>query len=692
MDVLIRITPPRPEYQAPRPDLNLNLVIDRSGSMEGAKIALTRKAASLAVRYLQPSDYLSIVIFDDRVDVLIPSQAVRRPEQLLPLIEGIQVRGSTALYTGWAQAATEGGRHLAATRLNRVVLLTDGQANVGQTNPDVICNAVHQAAVQGLQTTTLGFGADYNEALLRSMAASGGGNHFFVESPEQLTQVFEVELDALASTVGSQTRLRLLPLAEGVTIEPLGEIESRDGAFLLSDLIADFRIEQLFRLHLPAGVAAPVTARLSWHSPHDGQEHGLDIPLELPLLTSAQRLAVEAHPEVEQSLAVAMAARARREAMAAMQAGRRDDASRLLDRALQTHKLPEGEKSRLERLKGTLDRGDVNVTSKMAMSQSYSYSRGSVNLGGIEGHIIEGLVSSGTLPIRLGKFVTQGPAAAPRGQARSQGMLRGLFAGASGSEAAALSLATLRALGYDRHPLQFNVNLVETLAKAPVAQPSASFLEFQERFRQGVKWPHTGVATPDAGALRRVAPLVLGRLQQGGVKAMAFVLLGSALTHNNTASLVSCLWFSSLLWELMTHPSPPAPHRYLDHFHRLVADLETEATYRSRAPRYDGWEGKLSDYTAMVIPEARARGLTVAQAMSEWGSDDYLLATVPCLLYLLESHAHQPQRCLLEAAAAQDPGTLAALAGAAMGALHGTLPDWKLAPGINQEIERVCQP
>ncbi|MCA9795629.1 MAG: ADP-ribosylglycohydrolase family protein [Candidatus Eremiobacteraeota bacterium] len=614
-----------------------------------------------------------------------------RPQQLLPLIEGIQVRGSTALYTGWAQGATEGGRNLSATRLNRVVLLTDGQANVGQTNPDVICDAVHQAAVKGLQTTTLGFGADYNEALLRSMAASGGGNHFFVESPEQLTQVFEVELDAMSSTIGSAVRLRLLPLAEGVTVEPLGEIESREGAYLLSDLIADFRMEQLFRLHLPAGVAAPLTARLSWHSPHDGQEHVLDVPLELPLMASAERLALEPHPEVEQSLAVAMAARARREAVEAMRAGRRDDASRMLDRALRTHKLPAGEKSRLERLKGTLDRGDVNVTSKMAMSQSHSYSRGSVNLGGIEGHLIEGLIDSGTLPIQQGRFVNQGPAAAQRGQAHSQGMLRGLFAGADGSEAAALSLATLRALGYNRHPLQFNVSLIESLAKAPVAQPSPSFLEFQERHRQGIKWPHTGVATPDAGALRRVAPLTLGRLEQGGVKAVAYVLLGSALTHNNTASLVSCLWFSALLWDLMALPSPPAPRGYLEHFQRLVGDLETGTVYRSRAPRYDGWEGKLSEYVALVIPEARARGLTVAQAMAEWGSDDYLLATVPCLLYLLESHAHQPQRCLVEAAAAQDPGTLGALAGAAMGALHGTLPDWKVAPGIDQEIERVCQ-
>ena len=109
-------------------------------------------------------------------------------------------------------------------RVNRVVLLTDGEANIGETGIDPICTAVSQLVRQGVQTTTLGFGNGYNEDLLRAMAASGEGNHFFVEQNEQLGPFLELELGGLRATQGKSVRLSLCPAA-GVRVQWLGNIQ-----------------------------------------------------------------------------------------------------------------------------------------------------------------------------------------------------------------------------------------------------------------------------------------------------------------------------------------------------------------------------------------------------------------------------------------------------------------------------------
>ncbi|MBI3925655.1 MAG: ADP-ribosylglycohydrolase family protein [Armatimonadetes bacterium] len=700
VDVLVRITPVAETREEPRPDLNLTLVIDRSGSMAGRKIELTQEAASLAVRSLRAADQLSIVLFDDQIDVLWPAAPVERRDTVLELIrEQVLARGSTALFDGWSRGAEQGLSKLDDRRLNRVILLTDGQANVGETRPDRICDQVHQKSQRGLQTTTMGFGAGYNEDLLRSMAASGGGNHFFVETPEQLTRFFELELEALAATVGTRVFLRLVPVP-GVTVEPLGEVQlTPDGAYGLADLVAGYPLEQLFRITVPPqdDGAPPVSAELSWHSPRSGQEFLWKVPLSLARVSKEERMAMPVHPEVERQLAVAMAARARREAMAAMNRGDRSEATRILSGALETVSLPELERSQLQQLQQTVDRGDQSASNKMAAAQSYGYSRGSVSMVALDEMIVENLCQSGQLPLRHGPFMRSGPPAADRPWKRAEGMLQGLFAGEArgrpaGSprgEASALSLATLSLITGSNKMIAIVPAMIKVLVDAPVADPSESLLALRSKGKK--VWGGTG--GPDCGALRRLPPLLLCRWgSRPGGAAACFVALGAHFTHDDAASAASCMAYAALLWDLMAMTDPPSPDFYLNRFQEVLGELEVDKTYPAHTPRFDGWEGRLSEFLSLAIPEARRRGLSAGAAHKEWGSGSYLLEAVPTLLYILECHGHEPGKALRAATRGTgDRASLGAVVGAALGALHGPQPDWKIEDDQVQAIAALRQ-
>ena len=178
LDVLVRIIAPTVDRPTTRPSLNLSLVIDRSGSMDGDKIAFARQAAAFAVEQLLPQDRVSVVIFDDEVQTLVPSTLVENRQMILEAIRRIQAGGSTALHEAWRQGGLQVSHHLDREHLNRVILLSDGLANVGETNPDVIATDVHKLAGLGVSTTTMGVGDDYNEDLMAAMAKSGDGNYY----------------------------------------------------------------------------------------------------------------------------------------------------------------------------------------------------------------------------------------------------------------------------------------------------------------------------------------------------------------------------------------------------------------------------------------------------------------------------------------------------------------------------------
>jgi Ca-activated chloride channel family protein len=193
--------------------------------MQGTKMHYAREAAKFAVENLLPSDRISVVLFDDRIETLVPSTLATDKNALREKISHVHSRGSTALHAGWVEGGTQVGQFLNPDQLNRVIVLSDGLANVGETRPDAIASDVHGLAQTGVSTTTLGIGDDYSEDLLAAMARSGDGNFFHIESADQLPEIFETELSGLSATLGQRVSLGVEPQAGGRVMDVLNDLD-----------------------------------------------------------------------------------------------------------------------------------------------------------------------------------------------------------------------------------------------------------------------------------------------------------------------------------------------------------------------------------------------------------------------------------------------------------------------------------
>jgi Ca-activated chloride channel family protein len=689
VDLLIRITPPPRPPATQRPNLNLTLALDRSGSMEGPKMSLTRQAAAQVVHSLAAEDLLSLVTFDHEIETLLQHAQVCDKGPLLRRIGQIEARGTTALFGGWHRAGALGLASASPSRLNRVILLTDGAANEGETDLEVISKHVHELAQQGVQTTTLGFGAGYNENLLQSMARCGQGNHFYVESPDQLAQFFQLEMDGLMATMGTQVRLRLE--APGASVEWLAQVNlTPEGEVRLADLVNEAPMHLMVRLTLPQAV--PIQATLYWHCQVEACPKSLERVLNLPIMAATQRQALPMHPEVEVHLATAMAARARHEAMASLQVGDEKKALSILKESLQIPKLEAAEWDSLNDLLRTVQRGDHDSGRKKVAMYSHGHGHG-------HGHGRSLLAQMPTtdvfhranLDLRTqGALFQTPPAPGDRPWTRIEGMLRGLFYGerlgwgpkAPMGEASRLSLATAQHLLDSPFRLE---RLAQNLAHAPVLRASPSLQTLRNNLELGKPLDQLGGTTAGCAALRRIAPILIPHCGRPDASLWREVSLATSLTHNDNAALVSSLGYVALLWDLLAASQLPDPKWYLDRFASAIQGLETGKKYDPQARRFRGTPYLVSVFLKTVIPEARAKKLTVDQVCKGWGSGPYLLECLPTLLYILERHAHDPHEALRQATSnSLEPHSLGALVGASVGALHGPQLVWQLEPDLEE--------
>ena len=181
--------------------LNLALVLDRSGSMHGEPLEYVKESVSFVVDQVASCDFLSIITFDQDVDVICPSQNVANKDGLKKVIKSISSGGSTNLSGGFLRGYREVLKESKPGKVNRILLLTDGEANVGITEPSLLADKAKGMAEKGVSVSTVGVGAVFNEDLLMTLAEAGQGHYYYVSNPDEIPKVFADELEGLLSVI-----------------------------------------------------------------------------------------------------------------------------------------------------------------------------------------------------------------------------------------------------------------------------------------------------------------------------------------------------------------------------------------------------------------------------------------------------------------------------------------------------------
>jgi len=240
-----------------RPPLRLAFVVDRSGSMAGAPLALAGRAVCEAVALLDAGDAFALVTFESDCEVAMtfgPASDERKREAL-QRCQALATGGSTNLSGGWAEGCAQVAG-AAGDALARVLVLTDGQANVGETRPATLCEHARVLRRKGVATSCLGLGAGFNESLLGAMADAGGGRFYFAERPEELVEHMRAEVLEGLDVVGRGVAVEVRPHDRG-RVEVLGGLESAwTGRALrveLGDLVSQQTLDAVFSVLLPPG-------------------------------------------------------------------------------------------------------------------------------------------------------------------------------------------------------------------------------------------------------------------------------------------------------------------------------------------------------------------------------------------------------------------------------------------------------
>jgi Ca-activated chloride channel homolog len=394
--ILITLAAPKVAAGTPRPDLNIAAVIDRSCSMGGEPLEYAKESVGLLLDQLGPNDRFSLVVYGSEVLPLVEGVRTSDHTETKSIVRNIGCEGMTNLSGGWLKGIELVSRDMNSDEVRAVLLLTDGQANEGITNPDKLeqlGKGVNDE--QSIRTTCMGLGLRFNEDLLDDIATAAGGRFHYIESPEHAPAVFEEELGGLLEVVAQNVEVDL-HVADGVkgiaqrTDYPC-KLDGPDCKFVIGDFGSEQVKHLLLSVELPAlkdlTDVTVATMGISYAEVGEDSVQIKNVSQELVVSVSDSSEPTPPDPEVLLHIGIQRAAQARKDAIekidkkdikAAVQMLelRRDELKSWADSASQPESLKTEADELDRRAKELRESQDVMESRKFMVAEGSAMSKG----------------------------------------------------------------------------------------------------------------------------------------------------------------------------------------------------------------------------------------------------------------------------------------------------------------------------
>jgi len=249
--LMVKLTATMNPNKSTKP-LNITAVLDRSGSMSGEPLHYVKMATKILANQLNPEDRFSLTMYDSLVNTIIPPAPIKDIRSIDSKIDSIEAGGMTFLSGGYKKGCSDALNGVSKDSITRVILLTDGHANEGITQPNQLAQLAANQRKAGVITTTIGVGEGYDEHLLGQMAENGGGSTYYIENPDDAPSVFKEELGYLKSMSASQVSVTFRPLNPQLNYKQLNSFKMEvDGTFTLGDFYSGQSKALIMELEIP---------------------------------------------------------------------------------------------------------------------------------------------------------------------------------------------------------------------------------------------------------------------------------------------------------------------------------------------------------------------------------------------------------------------------------------------------------
>jgi len=331
--VMLELVAPTAQTDGQRPEATVQVVLDRSGSMDGERLEAAKQALVRLVDRLEPTDRFGVVAFDDAVKIVVPAGALTDKHAARHAIASLASGGMTNLSGGLLRGMQE-ARRVAADGGATLLLLSDGHANAGETDPVRLAGVTAGARDHGITTTTVGIGMDYDELLLAEIAGGGQGSHVFAEHGDGAAAAVAGEVEGLLTKTVQAASLVIRPDAAVDTVTVWNDLPGApiDGGIMveLGDLWAGEHRRLVLTFAVPAkpalGLARVAELELRYVAIPELAEQTVTIPIHVNVVPGDKAAGRIADARVRTELVYQQVQDAKRKAADALRDGNHDEA------------------------------------------------------------------------------------------------------------------------------------------------------------------------------------------------------------------------------------------------------------------------------------------------------------------------------------------------------------------------------